>query len=112
MKDITYSGNELSIGDISIELPYPISQILTGNDIVIVRLDTLGKTNYPRNIWAFNADCSLRWKIEKADEYNGAIHPYTNISFKKKNIRAYNWNGCSYVIDPKTGEIENKEFIG
>lgn len=112
MVEVTHSGDKLSIDGTVVDLPDPVEQIINTGDSVIVLMDTLAKSNHSKNVWAFDLDGSHRWKIEEADQYDGDIHPYTNISFREGILRAHNWNGYTYHISTDTGQIEEKEFVG
>lgn len=110
MTDIQYDGNTLMIEEEMVELPHPVKEIATRRGSIIVRLDTVGKSDYSRNVWAFEKDGSLRWKIEEGDEYNGDIPPYVGMEFREGELWVSNWNGYDYEVDLETGELVDQEL--
>lgn len=109
MTEIEYSGDELTIGGERIELPASINQCLEFDGLVVVRLDTLGKSNDPRNVWAFDRDGSLEWKIESVEPTGGSENPYTHITVEEGVLWASNWDGHRYEIDVESGEMLDRE---
>lgn len=86
MVKISSSDEQLTIGDINVNLPEPIEEAIEADNSIIVLMDTLAKSNYSRNVWAFDFDGQHRWKIQETDKYDGEIHPYTNISFREGTL--------------------------
>lgn len=106
MTRILASGNELRIGQRNVELPDTVQRVVEVEDKIIVLMNTVGRSDYARNVWAFDTDGNRRWKIETADEVRDEHHPYTGISVEEGNLRAYNWAGIDYVVDLESGELE------
>lgn len=57
-----------------------------------------------RNIWAFNQDGVIVWKIQAAPRI-GSNNTYTGLGIEDGKLKAYNWNGCYYFINPQDGSV-------
>lgn len=111
MVDYTISGEKLAIDDTIVELPYQISEAIDINGVIVIRLKVPTDENYARNVWAFESDGSLRWKIEAPEDKEGIEQPYADIGFsEKKGLWAYNWNSIEYTVDIETGELVDSMF--
>lgn len=112
-----YTDNKLQINDTEVNLPATITEAVEFEDTVVVQLDTLGKADqlgsevYRRNIWCIEDDGTVRWKIETADRIDGQIKPYTNVWTEDDVLRAYNWNGIAYEIDPSDGSHRDSQVM-
>lgn len=111
MTEVTYSGTQLRIEDSTIELPDPVKEYLVIDDVIVVRMDTLAKSGDAQNVWAFEPDGSLLWKIETAEAANNESDPYTSISTKEGRLWSHNWNGYTYEIDLETGRIIDENYV-
>lgn len=111
MTEVNYSGRQLQLDDQTVELPDPAKEHLEIDILIVVRMDTLAKSGYPQNVWAFDQDGELRWKIDAADPSSGKSEPYTSISTRDGRLWAYNWDGYTYEIDLETGAIVGKEYV-
>lgn len=65
---------------------------------------TNGILDLDRNIWAFNQEGELVWKIHAAPKI-GSNNVYTGIGVEDGILKAYNWNGCYYFINPQDGSV-------
>lgn len=100
------SGDELRIGQNDIDLPDPVQRIVQVDDEIIVLMNTVGRSNYARNVWAFDTDGNRLWKIEKAEEVRDEPPPYTGVSVEDGELRAFTWAGTDYVVDLESGALE------
>lgn len=73
-------------------------------------MKTLSADDEVQNVWSFEKDGSLRWKIEEGDEYNGDIHPYVGMDLREGDLWMSNWNGYDYRVDLETGELLEREL--
>lgn len=110
MTEIEHSGNELIIDGESIELPETVDTYVEFDDLAVVLLDTLGKSSYPRNVWAFDTDGDLEWKVEPVEPTAGRDNPYTSVGIEGGDLWAWNWDGHRYRIDASSGEILDRVF--
>jgi len=111
MVDFTINGETLTIDGHEVELPYQISEAIEIADVIVVRLRVPTGEGYARNVWAYESDGSLRWKIECADEKEGIEQPYADIGVdEEKGLWAYNWNSLEYTVDIETGELVDSMF--
>lgn len=95
----------------TIKLAYPIYKAELVGNVLIVLLESGTSEIYNENV--FGIDIIKReiiWQMPKIS-YVDENSPYTQITVKKKNIAAYNWNGELVIINPKTGKIIKKVYM-
>lgn len=111
MTRVAFLGTQLRIEDSTNELPDPVKEYLVIDDVIVVRMDTLAKSGDPQNVWAFESDGSLLWKIETAEPPSNESDPFTSISTNEGRLWSHNWNGYTYEIDLETGEIIGEKYV-
>lgn len=93
------------------QLPFPIKSSLVLNMITIVLIDD-GKTHakgdktLDRNVYAFNADGTLKWQIHEVPGGGDYPKPFTSLKLEGRDkIIAYNWIGTDYQVDLEDGSL-------
>lgn len=60
-----------------------------------------GRLECARNIYLVDQDGNLLWQIESA--FDADSGPFTNVFADGAELKAYRWDGGTYVIDANTG---------
>lgn len=114
MPDIDIEDNTIFLNDNAVEFLKPIQEVLTIENIVIVRLKVTGES-YPgvhQNVIALTIDGEEIWRIEKnPDKVAGEHDSYTGIWEEDGELWAYNASGMAYKINKKNGEVIGKKFM-
>lgn len=115
MPEFSINGNSLEIdsadkGQVSVNLGWPIAQVLPVKSAFVVRTDPETGSCENRNVCAIGPQGNLLWKV------NGRKHvyddsPYTNIELKDGKLILNNWDGLTLIINPETFS-EESEFYG
>ena len=116
MNDVTVTENELTVNDETISFPVPIYEWIDLGDVLVVRLEEVGKPHQyrKRNVLGISPDAKIMWLVPRAPDPadSGATKNYTSISRKRGDqLWAYNPNGFSYQLDPSDGSILDREFV-
>ena len=88
-----------ALGLISVDLGWPIAQVLPVKSTFIVRTDPEPGSLENRNVCAIDPDGVLRWRVNRHKTVYGDS-PYTNIELKDGKLILSNWDGLTLVIDP------------
>lgn len=112
MVDVSIQSEELTVNEEILEFPVPITEHITFDEFVVVRLKVTRK-NHPyklRNVIAVNYDGTIRWKLPELPQPDP--RPYTNIFTKTgDDLWVHNSSGLLYQVEPNAGEIIDKEFV-
>lgn len=116
MTEITYSGNQLSIGENVIKLDHKIKEIIIRDDIVVVLQkippNEKDSPKIDRNVVAFDTDGNQIWTIDSPPHGKGG-QPYKYfIDRNDEKILISNWNENRYELDIHTGELSNERYEG
>jgi hypothetical protein len=110
MKNKVYNvqENKLIVGDTVLTFDLPIKQCVELNEMLIVRLDALGKAQYNENVFGVDLlEEKIKWKIEKrryrTDTKQGC--PFVDITISENKLRLNNWCDAFLIVDPTTGKI-------
>lgn len=93
------------------QLPFPIRKSLCIGELIVVMVDDdkphgRGDKTINKNIYAFNADGTLRWQIKEApDGGDEWPKPYTSIKFTDGKVFVHNWIGTDYLLDLNDGSV-------
>ena len=111
IREVSSENGKLFVNKkIIFEFPYEIKQVITYNDVLLVRVASPQGVIFNENVYAITFSGKLLWQIKKKDQpYQHSF--YANIS-KIDNDTAllYNTAGWDYYVDIKTGEIIKEEF--
>jgi hypothetical protein len=88
---------------------YPIKEIVETEDAIVVRLDVPINRQLNENVYAIDHKGRLLWQIAPFERLlkNSA---YVGISRVDNLVRAFNFDGLVYDLEPKTGEVVGKYF--
>ena len=90
-------------------LDYGVEALLDFGDFVVVSLDVPQDMNNPyfENVFAFNKDGTLRWRIKPVINIDGdPMGVYYNDCFRKDNFAvAHALVGADVYLNPLTGEV-------
>ena len=109
MTEISYDSTQLQIADTTVELRYPVANVIEIEDVIIVLLKVPPEYIDNCNVMAFNQDGSHCWTIESASNGN-RDNPYMTITENNGKLLAEAWNGLRYTVDLKSGEIRDGEI--
>lgn len=111
---ILFQKNKLIIntaqGKKVIEFKYSIGKVQEFDNCITVMLDPPLNTVFNENIYGISFDGKVIWQVNKI-EHVDIDSPYTGISKEGDFLSAYNWDGFNYLIDTKTGNIVDKQFV-
>ncbi|WP_408959992.1 hypothetical protein [Natrinema sp. 74] len=110
MTTVTASGRELTIDGTTIELPNRIETVLEVNGLVLVLLETAGRSSTRDNVWAFDMDGSHVWKAEPVVEPSNDANTYVHIRREGSDLWASDWKGMEYKLDSQNGKQIEKKF--
>lgn len=112
MVEYTVQDTDLVVGGKRISFGAPIAQHVAYDGFVVVRLTVTGHAHPDdlSNVIAVDADGSIRWKIpEQPPE---TPRPYTNVYTNDgDDLWANNARGFLFQVDPRTGELLDREFV-
>lgn len=102
-------NGRLFIGNGSIDLPYPVSEIIDFGDSIAVRVEPPVGVIFNRNVFAFSERGDPLWQIEESPHGTENDKPYVKIIRERDGgLVAYNWNGVDYLVDMANGAITTK----
>ncbi|MFC3959728.1 hypothetical protein [Halovivax cerinus] len=110
MTTIDESGTELRIDGETVTLPEPIEDVEEVDDTVVVLFGDGSSEPSDTNVWAFATDGAKLWEIEAATLPTGDAYRYTGIAVEDGALRASNWKGGTYHVDPTDGSIVESEL--
>lgn len=61
--------------------------------------------NMERNIWAFDLNGNLVWKISEPTGKVYNQNPYTSVYLRDGKVLAGNWSGADYIVDITNGNV-------
>lgn len=91
----------------SVELAYPVAELIDFNSIAVIRLNVPIEETCNENVIAIDALGNLVWKIPSR-KYVYENSPYMKIAKEDENVAAHNWDGQVLIISAKTGLIVDK----
>lgn len=110
MNTVTTNGRELTIDGISIKLPTQIETVLQIKGLVIVLLETTGRSPAQDNVWAFDMDGNLVWKAEPVVEPSNDANTYVQIRQEGSDLWASDWKGMEYKLDLQSSKQIEERF--
>jgi hypothetical protein len=112
--EISFKKNQLTIkqdGSIkTVEFQYDISGTQKFDDCLVVMIDPPKHVLLNENIFGLSYEGKMLWQIEKI-EHVDVDSPYTGLGLEDSQLTVYNWDGCDYLVDPKTGKIKGRKFV-
>ena len=90
---------------------YDIRQLILFDECIILRIEPTVSRILNENVFGVSPEGKIIWQIEKS-EHRKDDSPYTHIVRENDLLSAYNWDGFDYLVDPKTGKVISKEYIG
>lgn len=107
MTDVTYSGNELQIGETTIELRREIKSVVECDDVVLVVMKVPATERDDTNVVAFDYDGARRWEIDEAPHRDNIAKTYVKLDVRDGSVIARSWNSYEYEVDLETGSVES-----
>jgi hypothetical protein len=110
-KNSKYSVHEdkLTVGNNILIFDFPIKECVEFENMLIVRLDVLGKVKYNENVFGVSLlERKIKWQIEKRNYPGGGREqrcPFVDITVYDNKVRLNNWCDTYFIIDPLTGKI-------
>ena len=93
--------------DIPVVFPYPIVQVLSFSDMLIVRIEPTVQSCFNENVYGVSFTGKILWQVDKTKHiYDDS--PYTGIKLSKDEedyITLYNWDGLDLKINRLTGKM-------
>lgn len=108
MESFVIDGNVIDINRNKLTFEYDIDSVRCINDVYIVLVDIPSDVKEVNNIYAINNICEILWKIQDPSSVYGIINdvPYVGIRINEEGVLiATNFNGVTYSVDIKTGNI-------
>ncbi|RAU49532.1 MULTISPECIES: hypothetical protein [unclassified Pseudomonas] len=104
-------AGQIFINENRITTPHPVSEALEKDNLVIVRVDPPAGVIFNRNVYGITANGEILWQIQASLHGTQQDKPYTNILLNPDGLLiAENWNGVSYSVDIRNGEITTIAF--
>lgn len=104
MTEIQISGRTLTIGGTPIELPKEIQSYAEISGLVVVLLQTEGRSPSTNNVWALTRDGQRKWTAEPVQAQSNDTNTYVQIKIEDDTLWAADWKGLEYQLDLETGE--------
>ncbi|MWV40751.1 hypothetical protein [Natrialba sp. INN-245] len=113
MVDVSYTENNLQIGDNTVQVPYNILSVLIVEDVIVVLQNPpTNADDEERNIVAFNKNGNKLWTVESPSSGYRSPKTYTHIQHTDDGLIANNWNGYKYIVDVDSGDTTKyKKFM-
>lgn len=104
MIDVSYTENELQIGDETITLEYDVKDVLVVDETVLVLQQVPSGVREDQNVVAFDLEGNHRWDIAPPTEGMKG-QPYSFIRNEDGRVEANNWNAYKFEVDIDTGNV-------
>lgn len=102
-------GNKLIVDNSELVFDFSIKDCIKLDDMLIIRLDVLGKAKYNENVFGVSLlEQKIKWQIEKRRYSTGASNqrcPFVDVTIYDNKLRLNNWCDTYFIVDPLTGKI-------
>lgn len=114
MIDFYIQSNTLHIGTRKINFQYEILQVKEIGSLLIITLDIPANSNDIDNVYAVNSDCEMIWQIQSREKFqkNYFKVPYVGVSIQGELIKAIDFYGARFLVDPRNGSIVGRDQNG
>lgn len=104
MTEIQISGQNLTIDGTTIELPKEVQSYVEISGLVVVLLQTEGRSPATNNVWAFTVNGQRKWTAEPVQAASDDANTYVQIKIEDDTLWAADWKGLEYQLNLETGE--------
>lgn len=103
----TITGSKLNVGEKCVSFSHAIRDVKEISNILVVLLDIPSNDNSVDNLYAVNEKGDIVWDVQHIAEVypTERILPYEQIVIKDQEIRAMDFYGRCYFINPSDGKI-------
>ncbi|MES2649396.1 MAG: hypothetical protein V4717_21130 [Bacteroidota bacterium] len=113
MNENTFTVNENKLllnGQVFVILDENIQDFITTDDSIVILVNADISQN-DRNVYCYNFDGKLRWRILPLDKLHFQNY-YTSVYLSDEDLlQAYNINGVEVTLDKRDGNFIKKELI-
>jgi hypothetical protein len=89
---------------VQVRFPHPVAQMVSIENVVVVRLDIPESSVMNENVFAFSQDGQRLWQVPK-QPYVHSDSPYTHVWTESGDLFLQSWDGFRIQVDPTSGVV-------
>lgn len=109
MDSVSVDGAELTINGTTVTFEFEIGEAIGLDEVIVIRLKVPKGEIHNQNVVAVDETGSKCWTIPECPRGSAEDKPYMNIYLREGEVRAWNWLGHDFRVDPATGALSDRE---